>query len=195
LALAGNYDWFYEGFTVYHALKTGVKMNQIRFEDFLDTLVQAYNLDNLQTQKISLVEASKSRRSGAGNAQVYARGMIVAFLCDVALLRQSHGKKSISDVFEKIYRLYHSPNKRQDGNTAILKTLNDYGELNFVIEKYIKGIEKIDWQADLASAGIEASEENSFTRLKIKAKPSGRQKDLLDRLGYNNWRKVSGKAK
>jgi len=195
LALSGNYNWFYEGFTVYQALKTGVKMNQIRFEDFLDTLSQAYNLDNLQTQKISLLEASKNRWSGAGNAQVYARGMIVAFLCDVALLRDSRVKKSVSDIFENIYKTYRLPNKPQDGNAAILNVLNKYGELNFVVEKYIKGTEKINWQADLESAGIETSEENSFTRLATKAKLNGRQKDLLGELGYNNWRKTSAKAK
>ncbi|MDQ6787437.1 MAG: hypothetical protein M3033_11580 [Acidobacteriota bacterium] len=195
LALTGNYDWFYEGFTVYQALRTGVEMNQIRFEDFLDTLAQAYNLDTLQTQKTSLVEASKTRWSGAPNTQVYARGMIVAFLCDVALLRQSRGKKSVSDIFEKIYKTYRLPNKRLDGNAAIFNTLKGYGELDFVVEKYIKGTEKIDWQADLESAGIEAIEENSFARLKIKAKPNRRQKDLLDELGYNNWRRISAKAK
>ena len=37
LDLTGNYDWFYEGFTVYQALRTGLQMNQIRFEDFLAT--------------------------------------------------------------------------------------------------------------------------------------------------------------
>ena len=37
--LSGNYDWFYEGFALYQSLKTGVAVNQLRFEDFLDTLV------------------------------------------------------------------------------------------------------------------------------------------------------------
>jgi len=98
LALSGNYDWFYEGFAVYQALLTGVQTNRIRFEDFLDTLARAYNLDNLQSQKISLIEASKNRWNGVNN-QVYARGIIVAFLCDVALLRQSKGKNSMAEIF------------------------------------------------------------------------------------------------
>ncbi len=194
LALEGNYDWFYEGFTIYQALKTGLKMNQIRFEDFLDTLAQAYNLDNLQTQKVSLVEASKTRLSGA-NPQVYARGMIAAFLCDVALLRASKGKRSIADVFLAVYQRHRLPNKFQDGNAAVLDVLNGYGELNSIVEKYIRGAGKIEWTADLASAGIEVREENSFARLKIVEKLRGRQKDLLNELGYNNWRKVSVKTK
>ncbi len=189
LALTGNYDWFYEGFTVYQSLKTGLQTNQIRFEDFLATLSEAYNIDNLQTQKVSLIEASKNRWNGA-NPQVYSRGMIAAFLCDVALLRASKGKHSISDVFREIYNLHHVPNKPQDGNAAILSILRNYRELDLITEKYIKSAAKIDWQADLESAGIEAAETNSFTKLAVKAKLSGRQKDLLDKLGYNNWRKI-----
>ncbi|CAN5405598.1 hypothetical protein BH20ACI1_BH20ACI1_06980 [soil metagenome] len=189
LALTGNYDWFYEGFTVYKALKTGVQTNQIRFEDFLDTLSQAYRIDDFQTRKISLLESSKNRWNGA-NSQIYSRGMLVAFLADVALLRQSKGKRSVDDIFREIYNKYRLPNKSQDGNTAILKVFENYAELQTVVEKYIKGTEKINWQTDLESVGIQISETDFNTKLNIKSKLNGRQKDLLDKLGYNNWRKI-----
>ena len=194
LALTGNYDWFYEGFTVYQALRTGVAKNQIRFEDFLDTLAQAYNLDNFQSPKVSLIESSKNRWSGAGS-QVYARGMLVAFLCDLAILKQSRGKRSMGDVFREIYQKHHVPNESANGNAAILKTLNNYSELNLIIRNYVKGAENINWQTDLESLGIETKEENSFIKLNVKKRLSGKQKDLLDKLGYNNWRKISGKSK
>jgi predicted metalloprotease with PDZ domain len=189
LALTGNYDWFYEGFAVYESLKTGLQTNQIRFEDFLATLFEAYNIDNRQTPKVSLIEASKNRWNGL-SAQVYSRGMIAAFLCDIALLRASKGKLAISDVFREIYNKHRVPNKPQDGNEAILKILENYRELNLITEKYIKGAEKIDWQTNLESAGIEAAVVNSFTKLTVKTKLDNRQKDLLDKLGYNNWRKI-----
>jgi len=190
LALTGNYDWFYEGFTVYKALRTGVDMNQIRFEDFLDTLSQAYNLDNARARKISLIESSKNLGSGAGDSQVYARGMIVAFLCDVALRRESGGRRSIENVFERIYQKHRVPNQPQDGNAAVLNVLSDYRELIPIIDKYIKGAGEIDWKIALESAGIEERVENSFVRLEVRTKLNGRQKDLLDNLGYNNWRKA-----
>lgn len=190
LALTGNYDWFYEGFTVYQALKTGLQTNQIRFEDFLATLAEAYHIDNFQTRKISLIEASKNRWNGA-NSQVYSRGMIAAFLCDAALLRQSNGKRQISDVFREIYNKYRVPNEPQDGNAAILSVLENHAELRPTIEKYIKGTEKIDWQADLETIGVEAAEENSFTKLSVKAKLNNHQKNLLNKLGYNNWREIA----
>ena len=189
LALTGNYDWFYEGFTVYQALKTGIQTNQIRFEDFLDTLSQAYGINNFQTPKSSLLESSKNRWNGA-NSQVYSRGMIVAFLCDVALLRQSKGKVSVENVFRQIYNKNRFPNKLQDGNTAILNILESYPELQTIAEKYIRGTEKINWRADLESIGIQMAETDFNVKLNIKSKLNGRQKDLLNKLGYNNWRKI-----
>ncbi|MGI8638979.1 MAG: hypothetical protein ACR2MG_03405 [Pyrinomonadaceae bacterium] len=189
LALTGNYDWFYEGFTVYQSLKTGLQTNQIRFEDFLDTLSQASNSDNFQSRKVSLVEASKNRWNGA-NSRVYSRGMIVAFLCDVALLRESKGKRSITDIFRRILNTYRLPNKPQEGSIAVLNVLGNYAELQPIIEKYIKGTEKINWREDLESVGIEAAETDFNTKLNVKAKLNKRQKDLLGKLGYNNWRKI-----
>ena len=190
LNLSGNYDWFYEGFALYQALKTGVAVNRLRFEDFLDTLARAHSVDTLQSQRVSLIEASKNRWNGA-NTQVYARGMLAAFLCDLAVLRQSKGKNSITDVFQEIYRMHRQPNPRKEGNSAILEILQSRVELRSIVEKYIKGAENIVWQTDLEAFGIESAEENFQTVLKAKAKPNSRQKDLLDKLGYNNWRKLS----
>jgi hypothetical protein len=190
LALAGNYDWFYEGFALYQSLRTGVALNRIRFEDFLDTLGRAYDLDNMQTQKISLIEASKNRWNGANNL-VYARGMLVAFLCDVALLRESKGKRSVADVLLALYQKHRKPNNLQDANAAIINLLTTYAELRPIVERYIKGAEKLAWQTDLESIGIETNGENFPSKLTVKAKLKGREKDLLNELGYNNWRKLS----
>lgn len=194
LALSGNYDWFYEGFALYQSLRTGVQLNRIRFEDFLDTLARAYDLDNLQSRKISLLEASKNRWNGL-NAQIYARGMLVAFLADVAVLRESKGKRSLSDVLREIYQKHQKPNAPQDGNAAILNVLEARAELRTVVERYIKGAEKLEWQTDLESFGIESGGENFPTKLTVKSNLKGRQKDLLDELGYNNWRKIIQKSK
>jgi len=194
LSLTGNYDWFYEGFALYQSLRTGIELNGLRFEDFLDTLSRAYNLDNFQSQKISLIEASKNRWSGA-NSQIYARGMLVAFLCDIAILNESKGKRSLTEIFREIYRKYRKPNTLHDGNSAILSLFESRRELRQIVEKYIKGAESIEWNTDLEAVGIEAKIENSFTKLSVKSKLNGRQKDLLNELGYNNWRKIVSKTK
>src|SRR5215218_929485 len=100
--LTGKYDWFYEGFALYQSLKTAVLMNRIRFDDFLDTLSRAYSIDARRSSRLSLVEASKARFAG-NDTQVYARGMLVAFLTDLTMLEQSKGKKSISDLLGTLF--------------------------------------------------------------------------------------------
>jgi predicted metalloprotease with PDZ domain len=195
LNLAGNYDWFYEGFALYQSLRLAVGTNRIRFDDYLDTLGRAYDIDALQSRRTSLIEASQSRWNGA-DTQVYARGMLVAFLTDLALLDKSKGKDSLTDLLREIYQKHRRPNApREDANAAILKILEARAELRPIVEKYVKGAENIDWRTDLAAAGIETATENFSTKLKVAAKPGGRQKDLLDKLGYNNWRKRSEVSK
>ena len=186
--LSGSYDWFYEGFALYASLKGGVAMNRIRFEDFLDTLSRAYTIDDFQNPHMSLIEASQKRWSGA-NTTVYARGMVTAFLCDIALLKGSKGKIDMSSLLKEVFNKYHSQKGKTDGNEAVLAIMSGYPELKPVIEKYIKGNEAIDWTADVAAAGIAGEEKNFVTSLKVVDKPDGRQKAMLDKLGYNNWRK------
>lgn len=186
--LSGNYDWFYEGFTIYQALRTGVELNQIRFEDYLNTLSSAFN--SAKDQNISLVEMSNKRWTGTNNS-VYAKGMIVAFFCDLAMLDQSKGKHSVTEIFQKLYQKYHVSNAVQtNGSTAVIEILKDYPELNPLIKKYIEGAEKIELPNELKSFGIEKSANGGFVQLKVSAQLSKRQKDLLDKLGYNQWRKL-----
>jgi hypothetical protein len=84
---------------------------------------------------------------------------------------------------------------REDGNTAVLNILQTRAELRPIIEQYVKAAENIAWQTDLEAIGIESATENFSTKLKVKTGLSGRQKDLLDELGYNNWRKNSESSK
>lgn len=185
--LSGNYDWFYEGFALYQSLKTAVRLNRIRFEDFLDTLSRAHNIDNANIKRLSLIESSGARWSGA-NTQIYARGMLVAFLCDLILLQK---KQSISGVFRQLFDNHRYPNAREDGNAAVLKLLRRDAELEPIIKMHIAGAEPIDWRTALLAAGIENTGDARFTNLKVIGKLNGRQKGVLDELGYNNWRKLT----
>ena len=125
--LSGNYDWFYEGFAIYQALRTGVELNQIRFDDFLNTLSRAYQMEQMmsETNSFSLLEASSKRWTGSSNF-IYAKGLAVAFLCNIAMLRE---KRNLKDIFRQLYQKYRFPNQIQDGNTAIVRILNSFPEL------------------------------------------------------------------
>ena len=72
---------------------------------------------------------------------------------------------------------------------AVISTLKGHRELVPLVERYVVGAEPLDWTALLKTAGIDAGK----TGLSVTAKPSGRQKDTLDKLGYNNWRKLNSK--
>lgn len=182
--LSGNYDWFYEGFALYQSLKTALALNRIRFEDFLDTLSRAQAIDARQTNRLSLIDASGKRWNGA-DTYIYARGMVTAFLCDVLLLNNSKGKLSVENVLREIYTKHRFPAARTDGNAAVLSILGQNKELAVIIERYINGGSRFEWQPELDMAGLE-----NTNGLKVKTKLNGRQKDLLDRLGYNNWRRL-----
>jgi hypothetical protein len=195
--LSGNYDWFYEGFALYQALRMGVNSNRIGFGDMLDTLSRAYDVDNVQSQRGSLIEASDSRWAGA-NTQIYARGMIVAFLCDITMLQNSNGKTSVSEVLRRVYTEHSTSKPREDGNTAVLRILESYDYLRPITERYVKGRENIAWRKELDAVGLEeflVTQRGYAVRLKVKDKPTGKQKAFLDKLGYNNWRKLSRNSK
>lgn len=185
--LTGDYSWFYEGFAVYQALKTGVMMNQIRFEDFLRTLAVAYDL--ARNQKKSLLAISSRRWSGNAGG-IYGKGMVVAFLCDARLLAQSGGKKTIAEVFRGIYRKHRAPSQAQNANQAILSILRNRPELAAIVRDYVEGEKAIEWRDELKNFGIEFDAAQSTSRLRVVANPGERQKDLLDKLGYNQWRKL-----
>ncbi len=184
LALNGNYDWFFEGFTLYRALRTGRRLNQIRASDVLDVLGRTYTLGDMERKDLSLIEASKRRWEGNFD-YVNSRGMMVAFLCDLALMRESRGRRSLTEVFRELYRKHNDSHPEQDGTKAILAILKSHAELRAITEKYIEGKEKIDLGAAIADFGLETRTSAGVTVIKIKPKLTGRQKDMLGRLGVN----------
>jgi hypothetical protein len=191
--LTGDYDWFYEGFALYRSLKLGVALNRIRFEDYLDTLSRAYDVDRRIAGKISLIDASRNRWNGDNNTVVYARGMLVAFLCDLALLDRSKGKRSIDDVIRDVYRQHSGNGGAADGNEAVIERLKADRELVPVIDDYVTGSKTVMWDGMINAAGLQAQTKSGVTTLSVAAKPGGNQKRLLDKLGYNNWRKLVSK--
>ena len=116
LALAGDYDWFYEGFTIYQAARIGVRLDLLTFQDFLNAISSAYDgySANLDRDRWSLVEAS-NRRWTVGGASVYAKSMLIAFLYDLRLRSLSHSKRSLDDVYRSIFREYRSEETNAPG--------------------------------------------------------------------------------
>lgn len=189
--LSGRYDWFYEGFALYRSLKAGLALNRIRFDDYLQTLSNGAAIDALETRRMSLIDASNRRWSGA-NSYVYARGMLTAFLCDIEMLKASKGKASVDDLLSTLYSRHPLTASRSDGTEAAVSIISERKELIPIVSAYIRGDEPIDVSKYLDGSGITATGGRSL-RLSVKEKLTGREKVILDKLGYNNWRKLAGK--
>lgn len=190
--LTGRYDWFYEGLALYQSLRSGVALNRIRFDDLLDTLSRAHSIDRSQTRRRSLIEMSEQRWIGA-DTELYARGMVVAFLCDLVLLERSNGRRSIETLLAQLYSGHRYPDAAADANTSVLKLFEADPGLASLATDHIRGAKPIEWTGIIDAAGLENDPGTSRTGLRIKAKLTGKQKALLDKLGYNNWRKLTRK--
>lgn len=191
-ALSGRYDWFYEGFALYQSLRTGVALNRITFDNMLDTLSRARNIDSFQAERRPLTDASQARWAGA-ETEVYARGMLIAFACDIALLSGSGGRRSIEDFIARLFGEHKAPKPATNGNDAILKLMEADPHLAEIARDHVRGSKAPDWPAVLEAAGLENDPSTSRVRLRVKARLTGRQKAVLDKLGYNNWRRLTQK--
>jgi hypothetical protein len=112
--------------------------------------------------------------------------MFTAFLCDLAILNGSKGKRSVYDLVREVYSAHRFPAARTEGTEAVLKIMSSQPELSTVIEQYILGSVRFEAEKELSLAGLELS-----NGLRVRPKLTGKQKDLLDALGYNNWRRLS----
>ncbi len=185
--LTGRYDWFYEGFALYESLKIAVAMNRIRFEDMLDTITRAHELDASSQARRSLIEVSEGRWFGS-ETQLYARGIVVAFLTDVILLKNSQGRDSVEEMISRFFVENASAAGTTDGSRVALELYNLSPELRAFAVDHIQGAKLIAWNDIIGSAGLEA---DHGSPLRVKERISGRQRVILDKLGYNSWRKLS----
>lgn len=190
LALDGDYDWFYEGFTVYEAARTAVRLDLLTFQEFLNAIGRAYDgyLANADRDRWSLVEASK-RRWSAGPSAVYSESMIIAFLYDLRLRLQTRGKRSIENIYPALVKNYgaHANILRQaaDGNVAAMSVLESEDATGAFVRTFITAPAKIDLLQELAPFGLKVETLGLRTRVSVSDQLTKQQRELLRQLGYN----------
>ncbi|MDT4896200.1 MAG: hypothetical protein QOH25_1277 [Acidobacteriota bacterium] len=187
LALDGNYDWFYEGFTLYQALRAAVRLNLLTFQDYLNALGRAFDAYKSAQGRddLSLLAASE-RRWTLSVALVYNKGMLAAFLYDLSLRQKTKGKRSLDDVYRELFRLHNKNSQsRRDGNMAALAALNNIGEMQELTRRYIESAGVIDLPPAIAPFGLAVESFGARTRISVAQQLSGAQRDLLRRFGYN----------
>jgi len=182
LALTGDYDWFFEGFTLYQALRTAVDLKFIDFAEYLQTISRVYQsyLAQPDRDQLSLIDASRRRFTG-GSAAINDKAMLVAFMYDLTLRAKSQGALSIDDVYRSLFK--RQDGKPQDANQVIIKTMSDYG-VNQLLESYVLGNAAIQLDGFVNQYGLRVQSPGSDTQLVINRNLNSAQRRLLRSLGF-----------
>ncbi len=185
LKLQGDYDWFFEGFTVYQALRIAKRVGLIRFNEYLDTIARVYDsyLSAPDRDRFSLLEASE-RRWTAGSSLVYDKGMLVALLYDLTIRTDSNNRRSLDHLYREIFSLADLSSGRTDANAALLSVLAKEVEMKEAMQELIVGQGRIHLDVALRPFGLEVISEGSKTRVQVASGLNARQRNLLRSLGY-----------
>ncbi|HEX8180636.1 MAG TPA: hypothetical protein VF525_13900 [Pyrinomonadaceae bacterium] len=186
LTLAGDYDWFFEGFTLYESVRAGVRLGYLSFQNYLDNLALAFNRTNSARASagLSLLEASRRRWSDP-TAAVYHRGMLAAYLYDLSVRQQTGGKRSIDDVYRALFHQGRTSGAERAGNEVVLEAMNAVAGGPALTELYIKGSSDFDLARTLAPFGLQVAAIGASTRISVAPQLNRAQRDLLKQIGYN----------
>jgi predicted metalloprotease with PDZ domain len=193
LALTGDYEWFYEGFTIYQAARAAVRLGLLTFPEFLNAIARAYDsyLSVPGRDHASLIEASQSRWTG-GEAVVYQKAMLIAFLYDLKVRSQSRGKRSLDDIYRELFRRRAAashPVESESSNEVIISLLNSAPGMNVFAESYVRRAVAIDLPVELAPFGLRVDRFGARSRVSVNEALTRQQRDLLRELGYNDLRR------
>lgn len=186
LNLEGNYDWFYEGFTLYQALRTGMELGFFSFQDYLNALGRAFDAYQSEPDKdgASLTGLSEKRWAGAQRL-LYNKGMLVAFLYDLSLRSNSGGKQSLDDVYRLLIRLRAGSVGPANGNSTVVGVLSSLPGMREFVQAFIEGHGSIELGGLVDAYGLVVTRGPVRTQVAVSDKLKGRQKALLKKLGYN----------
>lgn len=183
LALDGDYDWFFEGFTLYQALLTCLRLNLIKFDDYLETMARVYDSYRSQPDhdRLSLIEASE-RRWTAAPSFVYDKGMLVAFIHDLMLRQLTRNESSGADIYPQLFR--SGATGPGNANEVIMSILNRAPGMNQFFERYVQNPGDIPLDSTLAPYGFRVETKDLRTRILINKELTVDQSRLLRSLGY-----------
>jgi predicted metalloprotease with PDZ domain len=134
---------------------------------------------------LSLIGASE-RRWTTSSSLVYEKGMLVAFIYDLALRKFSSCRASLDDVYSE---LFQSDAPRQTkANETIIKLLSEREGLESFAKQYVESAGGIDLDSVVAAYGIQVQRggQGANTKLVIRRDPDKAQRQLLGCIGYRN---------
>jgi hypothetical protein len=181
LKLQGDYDWFFEGFTLYTALRTALDLKIIDFKEFLNTLARVYDSYLSYSDNLSLIEASERRWTSPGSF-VYDKGMLVAFLYDLMLRKSSDGRTTLADRYRELFNGRVADNAQ--GNEVIIALLGSSPANSDFAKSYIENSRELELEKILPAYGLLLDSSGKSSQLSVSRELSEDQKRLLRSLGY-----------
>jgi len=183
LQLEGDYDWFFEGFTLYVALRAALELRVINFKGFLVTLAGAYDAYISHPDDVSLIQASETRWTSGFN-QVYVKGMLVAFLYDLKIRKESGATATLADRYRELFGGRVTANA--NGNEVIIALLDAAPALNGFGKLYVENNTKLELEQLLPVYGLTLDSSGRNSQLKVSRNLTPEQKQLLRSLGYRD---------
>jgi hypothetical protein len=183
LHLEGDYDWFYEGFTLYTALRTALELKAIDFKEFLNTLGRVYDSYCSNPDTLSLIDESE-RRWGSSGSQVYVKGMLVAFLYDLMIRKESGGQKMLADRYRDLFSGHVADGA--NGNEVIISVLSSPPGASHFTKSYVESSAQLELERILPAYGLSLESTGKGSQLRVGRELNEEQKRLLQSLGYRN---------
>jgi len=183
LHLDGDYDWFFEGFTLYTALRTALELKIINFKEYLDTLARVYDSYLSYPDDLSLIDASERRWTTPGSF-VYDKGMLAAFLYDLQIRTASGGKISLADKYRELFARHDTDHV--NANEAIIAVLGSSPAAKDFTKSYIENSMRLEFERLLPAYGLTLDSSGSSSQLRVSRGLSSDQKRLLRSLGFRD---------
>ncbi len=183
LKLEGDYDWFFEGFTLYTALRTALELGVIDFKEYLATLGRVYDQYRAHPDTLSLIEESERRWASTGS-QVYLKGMLIAFLYDLMIRKESAGQRTLADSYRDLFSSRLTDGA--DGNEAIIGLLGSTPVSRSFIKTYVENSTAVDLNKVLPAYGMSVLFTGKGFQLRVEGDLNQDQKQLLRSLGYQD---------
>jgi len=183
LNLEGDYDWFYEGFTLYTALRTALELKAIDFKEFLNTLARVYDSYRSRPDTLSLIDESERRWAGSGT-QVYVKGMLVAFLYDLMIRKESGGQTTLADRYRDLFNGHVAD--RANGNEVIIALLALPPAVSHFTKSYVENNMQLELKQILSAYGLSLEAAAKGSQLRVGRELNEDQKRLLRSLGYSD---------
>ena len=181
LQLQGDYDWFFEGFTLYQALVTALELKVINFDEYLNTLARVYDSYLSKPDDLSLIEASEQRWTGTLQLSM-TKGCCWRFFMIWNLYTRPAAGLVLADRYAELFRKYTA--KTANANEAIMSVLISSPTTERLLKSYVEGRRELEFAESLKRYGLIVDSGNNATHLKIANNPTEDQRRLLKSLGY-----------